>query len=122
MTTPTDDQIDDLWDEIGEYFNLYPEVRNTVREALNRWGTPKPIPLEDRTPQQIDLNNDLIHTETSYQMDVKQSRVVTITLNEDDLIEIRKLLSEIDELWNSSGEELREYYSSTAIGKLWSIL
>ena len=66
--------------------------------------------------------NTLIHTETSYQMDVKQSRVVTITLNEDDLIELRKVLSEIDELWDSSGEELREYYSSTAIGKLWSIL
>jgi predicted transcriptional regulator len=65
---------------------------------------------------------NLIHTETSYQMDVKQSRVVTITLNEDDLIELRKVLSEIDELWDSSGEELREYYSSTAIGKLWSIL
>jgi hypothetical protein len=48
MTTPTDEQIDDLWDEIGEYFNLYPEVRNTVREALNRWGTPEPIALEDR--------------------------------------------------------------------------
>jgi hypothetical protein len=55
-------------------------------------------------------------------MDVKQSRVVTLTLNEDDLIELRKVLSEIDELWDSSGEELREYYSSTVIGKLWSIL
>jgi hypothetical protein len=66
--------------------------------------------------------NNLIHTETSYQMDVKQSRVVTLTLNEDDLIELRKVLLEIEELWDSSGEELREYYSSTAIGKLWSIL
>ena len=66
--------------------------------------------------------NTLIHTDTSYQMDVKQSRVVTLTLNEDDLIELRKVLSEIDELWDSSGEELREYYSSTVIGKLWSIL
>ena len=55
-------------------------------------------------------------------MDVKQSRVVTLTLNEDDLIELRKVLLEIEELWDSSGEELREYYSSTAIGKLWSIL
>jgi len=54
MTTPTDDQIDDLWDEIGEYFNLYPEVRNTVREALTRWGTPEPIALEDREPQPTD--------------------------------------------------------------------
>jgi hypothetical protein len=50
MTTPTDDQIDELWDEIGGYFNLYPEVRNTVREALNRWGTLEPIALEDREP------------------------------------------------------------------------
>jgi hypothetical protein len=35
---PTDEQIDDLWDEIGSYFNLYDEVRDTVREALHRWG------------------------------------------------------------------------------------
>jgi hypothetical protein len=34
----TDEQIDELWDEIGGYYNLYPEVRNTVREALRRWG------------------------------------------------------------------------------------
>ena len=40
--TPTDEQIDELWDEIGGYYNLYPEVRNTIREALNRWGTPEP--------------------------------------------------------------------------------
>ena len=55
-------------------------------------------------------------------MDLKQSRVVTITLNEDDLIELKKLFSEIDELWVSSGEELREYYFSTVIGELWRIL
>jgi hypothetical protein len=42
MTEPTDEQIDELWDEIGGYYNLYPEVRNTIREALNRWGTPEP--------------------------------------------------------------------------------
>jgi hypothetical protein len=35
---PTDEQIDELWDEVGSYFNLYPEVRNIVREALRRWG------------------------------------------------------------------------------------
>jgi hypothetical protein len=55
-------------------------------------------------------------------MDVKQSRVVTITLNEDDLIELKKLFTKIDEVCGSSGEELSEYYSSTFIGKLWSIL
>jgi hypothetical protein len=38
MTEPTDEQIDELWDEIGGYYSLYPEVRNTIREALNRWG------------------------------------------------------------------------------------
>jgi len=38
MTEPTDEQIDELWDEIGGYYNLYPEVRNTIREALYRWG------------------------------------------------------------------------------------
>jgi|TARA_R110000868_G_scaffold29897_9_gene111262 hypothetical protein len=55
-------------------------------------------------------------------MDVKQSRVVTITLNEDDLIELKELLLEINELWDSSGEEMRESYFSTVIGKLWRIL
>jgi len=41
MTEPTDEQIDELWDEIGGYYTLYPEVRNTIREALNRWGNVK---------------------------------------------------------------------------------
>jgi hypothetical protein len=41
MTEPTDEQLDELWDEIGGYYNLYPEVRNTIREALNRWGNVK---------------------------------------------------------------------------------
>ena len=54
----TDEQIDDLLDEIGSYFNLYDEVRDTVREALNRWGTPEPIALEDREPQQTDLDEE----------------------------------------------------------------
>ena len=58
MTEPTDEQLDELWDEIGGYYNLYPEVRNTIREALNRWGTPEPIALEDREPQQTDLDDE----------------------------------------------------------------
>jgi hypothetical protein len=55
-------------------------------------------------------------------MDVKQSRVVTITLNEDELIKLKKLFLEINELWDSSGGEMRGYYCSTVIGELWSIL
>jgi hypothetical protein len=58
MSNPTDEQLDELWDEIGGYYNLYPEVRNTIREALNRWGTPEPIALEDREPQQTDLDKE----------------------------------------------------------------
>jgi hypothetical protein len=38
MIEPTDEQLDELWDEIGGYYNLYPEVRDTIREALHRWG------------------------------------------------------------------------------------
>ena len=57
-TIPTDDQIDELWNEIGGYFNLYPEVRNTIREALNRWRTLEPIALKDREPQFTDLDED----------------------------------------------------------------
>jgi len=50
MNSPTDEQLDELWDEIGGYYNLYPEVRNTIREALNRWGN----------PEQKENSNDLI--------------------------------------------------------------
>jgi hypothetical protein len=57
MTIPTDNQIDELWDEIGGYYNLYPEVRNTIREALNRWRTLEPIASEDGKPQHTDLND-----------------------------------------------------------------
>jgi hypothetical protein len=42
MSNPTDEQLDELWDEIGGYYNLYSEVRNTIREALNRWCTQEP--------------------------------------------------------------------------------
>jgi hypothetical protein len=35
---PTDEEIDQLWDEVGEYFALYSEVRQTIRAALRRWG------------------------------------------------------------------------------------
>ncbi len=35
---PTDEEIDQLWDDVGEYFALYPEVRETIRAALTRWG------------------------------------------------------------------------------------
>jgi hypothetical protein len=57
MAIPTDDQLNELWDEIGCYYNLYPEVRDTIREAINRWGTLEPIALEDREPQQSDLDD-----------------------------------------------------------------
>jgi hypothetical protein len=35
---PTDEEIDQLWDDVGEYFALYSEVRDTIRAALRRWG------------------------------------------------------------------------------------
>jgi hypothetical protein len=35
---PTDEEIDQLWDDVGEYFALYSEVRETIRAALRRWG------------------------------------------------------------------------------------
>jgi hypothetical protein len=36
---PTDEELDELWDEEGSYFNLYPEVRRTIRAALARRGS-----------------------------------------------------------------------------------
>ena len=35
---PTNQQIDELWDEVASYFHLYDEARELVREALARWG------------------------------------------------------------------------------------
>jgi hypothetical protein len=54
MSNPTDEQIDELWDEIGGYYNLYPEVRNTIREALNRWGN-----VEDVLQYLIDEHSEV---------------------------------------------------------------
>ena len=63
MTIPTDDQISEIFDEICTRYadngigdNLIEIL--TIREALNRWGTPEPIALEDREPQQIDLDDE----------------------------------------------------------------
>jgi hypothetical protein len=54
MSNPTDEQLDELWDEIGGYYNLYPEVRNTIREALNRWGN-----VEDVLQYLIDEHSEV---------------------------------------------------------------
>lgn len=61
MTTPTDKQIDDLWDEIVGSYKLYddPSISYHIfREALRRWRTPEPIALDDREPQLIDLDEE----------------------------------------------------------------
>jgi hypothetical protein len=97
MTTPTDDQIDELWDEIGSYFNLYPEVRSTVREALNRWGTSKPISLEDGEPQQIDLCNEFTRV-----------KMKSFNINETVKVRLTKYGKELHkkqwvDFWNSVG-------------------
>jgi len=54
MSNPTDEQLDELWDEIGGYYNLYPEVRNTIREALNLWGN-----VEDVLQYLIDEHSEV---------------------------------------------------------------
>lgn len=60
---PTDKQIYELWKEVAKYSVLYSDVdysdvRNVVREALKRWGTPEPVALKDREPQPSDLDKD----------------------------------------------------------------
>ena len=35
---PTDEELDQLWDEEAEYFNLYEEARCFARAVLERWG------------------------------------------------------------------------------------
>ena len=68
MTEPTDEQLDELWDEIGSYYNLYPEVRNTIREALNRWGTPEPIALGEGEPTDTEILEFLLNQFKSHSL------------------------------------------------------
>ena len=35
---PTDEELDELWDEEARYFNLYEEARRFARAVLGRWG------------------------------------------------------------------------------------
>ena len=35
---PTDEELDELWDEEARYFNLYEEARCFARALLERWG------------------------------------------------------------------------------------
>jgi hypothetical protein len=62
MTIPTDEQISELYDEVytryadNDIGNNFIEIL-TIREALNRWGTPEPISLEYREPQPSDLDD-----------------------------------------------------------------
>ena len=58
MKEPTDKEIDELWDEIGMYYNLYDEVRNTVREALERWGNQVDV-YDERIVPVENINLDL---------------------------------------------------------------
>lgn len=68
MTEPTDEQLDELWDEIGGYYNLYPEVRNTIREALNRWGTLEPIALKEGEPTDTEILEFLLNQFQSHSL------------------------------------------------------
>ncbi len=52
-------------------------------------------------------------------MDVKHSKIITITLSENDIEELRNQLVEIDELWNRSEGEMKPEYVGTILGKLW---
>ena len=35
---PTDEELDELWDEEARYFNLYEEARRFARAVLEKWG------------------------------------------------------------------------------------
>jgi hypothetical protein len=37
---PTDEELDELWDEEAGYFALYAEAKRFGRAVLARWGTP----------------------------------------------------------------------------------
>jgi hypothetical protein len=49
---PTDEELDDLWDEVAGYYALYSEAKNYARAALIRWGRPdmEPVPVAERLP------------------------------------------------------------------------
>jgi len=52
-------------------------------------------------------------------MDVKHSKIITITLSENDIEELKNQLADIDELWNRSEGEMKQEYTGTILGELW---
>jgi len=36
---PTDEELDELWDEEGAYYALYEEARQFARAVLQKWGS-----------------------------------------------------------------------------------
>jgi hypothetical protein len=55
-------------------------------------------------------------------MEEKVTKTLTLVLSESDCKELRNQLVEIDELWDRSGREMREYYKGSTLGKLWEHL
>jgi hypothetical protein len=55
-------------------------------------------------------------------MDVNHSKIITITLSENDIEELRDQLVEIDDLWNRSEGEMKPEYTGTILGELWKHL
>ena len=55
-------------------------------------------------------------------MDVKHSKITTITLSENDIKELRDQLIDIDVFWNRSEGEMNEEYIGTILGELWKRL
>ena len=55
-------------------------------------------------------------------MDVKLSKIITITLSENDVKELRKQLLKIDDLWDKLEGEMKPEYTGTILGELWKSL
>jgi tetrahydromethanopterin S-methyltransferase subunit G len=53
---------------------------------------------------------------------ITQSKTVTITLDDNDLKELRNQLIKIDQLWDRIEGEMKQEYVKTIIGELWRSL
>ena len=58
----------------------------------------------------------------SYQMDVRHSKITTITLSENDVKHLKNELMGIDDFWDTLECELKPEYTGTILGELWKRL
>ena len=62
----------------------------------------------------------VLYTQGTFtKMDIKHSKMVTITLNENDIEQLRGELVAIDDFWDRIECEMKPEYAETILGELW---